>query len=149
MTVKHARLERNVMIRDDRGTPDDPKDDMVVGPLTWIEYDDDKLQVHTDSDILLVDRDLRVTATGLDIKLRPKTDPNRPSGPATGFEGAESAVLRKNVNMVFGDVGSTGVLPGAVKTKKTADGKIVAEAEVDPKLAQRPSKKPAAASPCR
>ena len=116
---------------------------MVVGPLTWIEYDADTLQVFTDSDILLVDRDLRVTATGLDITLRPKSDPNR-SKAGTGFEGAEGAVLRKNISMTFSDVGSTGVLPGAVKSKKTADGKVVAEADVDPKLAQ--NQKPAAAA---
>jgi hypothetical protein len=143
IAVTHARLERNVMIRDDRGTPNDPTDDMVVGPLTWIEYDAEKLQVQTDSDILLVDRDLRVTATGMDIKLRPKTDLNR-SRSTTGFEGAEGAVLRSKVDMTFSDVGRSGVLPGAAKTKKSADGKVAAQAAVDPKLAQ--NQQPAAAA---
>ncbi|MDR3623403.1 MAG: hypothetical protein P4L85_28985 [Paludisphaera borealis] len=142
LIIKHARLEGNVVIRDDRGTPNDSADDMVVS-MPWIEYDADKLQVQTDSGILLVDRDMRVTAVGLDILLRPKSDPTRPSGrAATGFEGAKSAVLRKNVNIVFGDVGSTGVLPGAAKTKKSADGKVAAEVNVDARLAQ--NKKPAA-----
>ncbi|MBV8312188.1 MAG: hypothetical protein JO344_17545, partial [Planctomycetaceae bacterium] len=36
IVVKHARLERNVMIRDDRGTLNDRTDDLLIGPLTWV-----------------------------------------------------------------------------------------------------------------
>ena len=32
IVVKHARLERNVMIRDDRGTINDRSDDLLIGP---------------------------------------------------------------------------------------------------------------------
>ena len=63
IVVKYARLERNVMIRDDKGTPADPSDDMVIGPLTYVDYDDDKLQIRSDSEVLIVDRDTRITGT--------------------------------------------------------------------------------------
>ena len=63
IVVKHARLERNVMIRDDRGTLNDRTDDLLIGPLTWVEFDDNKLQLNSDSDVLIVDRDTRITGS--------------------------------------------------------------------------------------
>src|SRR5208283_4116975 len=101
-----------VMIRDDRGTPSDPADDMIIGPLTWVEYDDSKLEIRSDSDVLIVDRDMWITGDGMLIKLRPKTEPV-PGGRSTGFEGAQNAQLNQNVHVVFSDVGKTGILPGS------------------------------------
>ena len=48
--VRPARAERH----DPRRPRDarDPTDDMVIGPLTWVDYDDSKLQIHSDSDVL-------------------------------------------------------------------------------------------------
>ena len=40
LKIKHAHLEPNVEIRDDKGTPDDPSDDMRIGPLTTLDYDE-------------------------------------------------------------------------------------------------------------
>jgi len=128
MVVKYARLERNVMIRDDRGTPRDPSDDMIIGPLTWVEYDDSKLEIRSDSDVLIVDRDMRITGNGLLIKLRPKTEPV-PGGRSTGFEGAQSAQINQNPYVVFSDVGKTGILPGSTQTKRAA-GKVEVKAQV-------------------
>ena len=72
LLVKFARLTGNVMIRDDRGTPDDPADDMVIGPLTYVDYDDDALQIRSEAGVLIVDRDMRITGLGMLIQLRPK-----------------------------------------------------------------------------
>ena len=41
--VVHAKLAGNVRIRDDKGTPEDPKDDMLIGPLTAVEFDEKAL----------------------------------------------------------------------------------------------------------
>ena len=40
LKIKHAHLEPNVRIRDDKGTPPDPNDDMKIGPLTTVDYDE-------------------------------------------------------------------------------------------------------------
>lgn len=127
-TVKFARLEENVMIRDDRGTPDDPSDDLVIGPLAYVDYDDETLQIRTDSDVQLVDRDLHLTGSGLEIQLRAKDQPQGVGPRNSGFNGAQRAILMKNVHMVFGDIGRAGLLPGTVKT---AGGQV--EAAADPK----------------
>ena len=79
------------MIRDDRGTLNDPADDLVIGPLTWVEFDDDKLQLYSDSDVLIIDRDTQITGIGMLIKLRPKSESGLPGAHSAGFEGAQSA----------------------------------------------------------
>lgn len=131
MVVKFARLERNVLIRDDRGTPGDPKDDMVIGPLTWVAFDDSKLQVFSDSDVRIVDRDTTVTGQGLLIQLRPKSQPGPAVPKANGFEGAQSARLLKNVDVFFVDVGKTGILPGSATATRTEPDKVEVQAAVD------------------
>jgi len=134
LTVRYARLERNVMLRDDRGTPDDPSDDLVIGPLTEVEYIDDGLApvIKTDSDVVVVDRNLRVTGTGLDIQLRPKLDATRPDGRSPGFDGAQQLTLRKNVRTTFLDVGSTGMLPDLEARRAGAAGAAKAKPESIP-----------------
>jgi hypothetical protein len=131
MVVKFARLERNVVIRDDRGTPGDPKDDMIIDRITWVAFDDSKLQIYSDSDVRIVDRDTTVTGQGMLIQLRPKSQPGPAVPKANGFEGAQSARLLKNVDVLFVDVGKTGILPGSVNTRKVAPGKVEAQAQVD------------------
>lgn len=126
-TVKFARLEENVMIRDDRGTPDDPSDDLIIGPLKYVDYDDETLQIRTDSDVQVVDRDLRLTGTGLEIQLRAPDQAIGVSRRNNSFNGAQRAILKKNVHMIFGDIGRAGLLPG---TAKTVDGRV--EAAADP-----------------
>jgi len=135
IVVKHARLERNVMIRDDRGTLNDPTDDMVIGPLTWVEFDDDKLQIRSNSHVLIVDRDTRITGDGMLIQLRPKSESLQPGPRSAGFEGAQSAQLNQNVHVVFTDVGKTGMLPGSVKTSRENPGKVEVQAQVHSQLA--------------
>jgi hypothetical protein len=135
IVVKHARLERNVMIRDDRGTINDRADDLVIGPLTWVEFDDDRLLLNSDSDVLIVDRDTRITGIGLLIKLRPKSESGLPGASSSGFEGAQSARLNQNVDVVFTDVSNMGILPDTGPTKNGEPRKV--EVQVDAQQARK------------
>ena len=137
IVVKHARLERNVMIRDDRGTINDRSDDLVIGPLTWVEFDDNKLQLNSDSDVLIVDRDTRITGTGMLIKLRPKSESGQPGAHSSGFEGAQSARLNQNVDVIFTDVSKTGILPDTGSDQGGEPRKVKAQVQVDTQRAQK------------
>ena len=48
LKIKHAHLEPNVWIRDDKGTPRDPSDDMKIGPLTTVDYEESTQQITTE-----------------------------------------------------------------------------------------------------
>ncbi len=137
IVVKHARLERNVMIRDDRGTLNDRTDDLLIGPLTWVEFDDNKLQLSSDSDVLIVDRDTRITGVGMLIKLRPKSESGLPGAHSAGFEGAQNAQLNQNVHVVFTDVSKTGILPDTAQTKRGEPGTVEIQVQVDTQRAQK------------
>ena len=142
-TVKFARLEQNVTIRDDRGTPDDPSDDLVIGPISYVDYDDETLQIRTDADVTLVDRDLRLTGSGLEIQLRAKDQTTiGATTHGSGFNGAQRAILKKNIHMLFADVGRAGLLPGTAKTTADAEGQVETVAAVDPQAAAAPSPNP-------
>ncbi|QEH32040.1 hypothetical protein OJF2_05090 [Aquisphaera giovannonii] len=140
LVVKFARLEGNVFIRDDKGTPENLADDLVIGPLTHVEYDDDKLEVTSQSDVLIVDGGTRVTGEGgpdggLKILLRPKASAPQATTRTSGFDGAQKATLYKKPHVVFTDVGKAGVLPGAPEVKKDGSGKVEATVKVDPSKA--------------
>jgi len=113
MHVVQATLEDGVILRDDKGTRDDPRDDLVVGPLPYIEYSEktDPPEIRSKSPIRLVDRDLVVTGTDLLIQLRRR---DGGGGGAAGFD-ARTAFLKQEVRIVVGDVGQAGVLPGTAK----------------------------------
>jgi hypothetical protein len=122
LVVKYAQLIGNVLIRDDHGTPHDLSDDMVIGPLRRVEYDESKLQIKSDNDVVIVDHDTRITGRGMLIQLRPKS-PQQPGGHSSGFEGAQNAQLNENVYVIFKDVGKSGILPDSGKTKTAKNGK--------------------------
>jgi hypothetical protein len=107
LKIKHARIERNVLVRDDRGTPDDPKDDMHIGPLTAVEYDEPTQKIESDSDTVIWDPEMRITGQGLEIKLR--TSEATPGQSSAGFQGAEYAILRKHVDFKLRDAGKSGL----------------------------------------
>src|SRR5207248_3344927 len=83
MKVVHARIAGNVQLRDDRGTPDDPGDDLVVGPLSHVEYDEASLQIRSETKVELRDRGVRITGFDLRVRLRA-------SEVAEGFDGVGS-----------------------------------------------------------
>ena len=121
--ITHARLDGEVRLRDDKGTLEDLNDDLRVGPLARVEFDDATLQVTTlpDADILLQDRDLTLTGLGMMIQLRRKEPgPDAPPGASgpSGFD-AETAYVYKDVHIVVNDVRADGVLPGSAKAEKT------------------------------
>jgi hypothetical protein len=118
LKIRHARVERNVLIRDDRGTPNDPGDDMHIGPLTTVDYDEPTQVIDSPSDTVIHDREMRVTGTGLEIKLRPGGA--MPGHTSDGFRGAEYAILRKNVHVEMRDAGKSGIFPSSAQTHRSS-----------------------------
>ena len=62
---------------------------------------------------------MRVTGTGFLIKLRPKNE----TDPGTGFPGAKTAYLRRDVHIVINDVGRSGILPGTARPEQAQGDK--------------------------
>ena len=75
--VEHALIEGDVRIRDDRGTPAKLADDMNIGPMTYVDFDDATQQITTDSHVVIAGP-------------RPDDDRRRPADPAAE-EGPERA----------------------------------------------------------
>ncbi len=122
LKIKHAWIQENVLIRDNHGTPRDPSDDMNIGPLTAVEYDEPTLQIRSESDVVIQDRDMRVTAGACRSSFgRPMKRPVPSHSPA-GFQGAETLYLHQKVHVVMRDVGKSGILPGSAQTKRVAPG---------------------------
>ena len=117
--VVHARMSGDVNLRDDKGTRDDPSDDLRVGPMASLEYDEKTLQITTDSEVFLQDRDLTMTGVRMMIQLRrAAAKPGEaPSAAGVGFD-AETAYLYENVHIVVKNVGSNGILPGTARPEK-------------------------------
>ena len=77
MHVVHARISGDVRLRDNKGTPNILEDDLLIGPMPYVEYDEPSLQIRSDSDVVIQDRDMRITGFGLQILLRPKEEGGR------------------------------------------------------------------------
>ncbi len=118
MHVVHAQISGDVRIRDNKGTPAILEDDLLIGPMPYIEYDEPSLQIRSESDVVIQDRDMQITGFGLQIVLRPKVE-----GGPSGFNGAKTAFLKKNVHIVIQDVGASGVLPGKAMAAPVEGGR--------------------------
>jgi hypothetical protein len=124
MHVVHAELEGDVHLRDDKATPANPADDLRIGPLPYIEYDEPTLQIRSESDIVIEDRDMWINGFGLLINLRPKDETN----PAvSGFNGAKSAFLKKDVHVIMRNAGNSGIMPGSTDPRAHAKVKTKGE----------------------
>jgi len=141
LKIKHAWIERNVLIRDDRGTPNDPSDDMKVGPLTAVEYDEPTQKIESGSDAVIQDRDIKISGTEMEIKLR-SMDPVAGQSPG-GFQGAEYAILKRNVHVEMRDVGKSGILPGSSQAPQGSSR----ESQARVQLAGTPDQKPGEPTP--
>ncbi len=141
LKIKHAWIERNVLLRDDHGTPNDPSDDMKVGPLTAVEYDEPTRKIESSSDAVIQDRDIKISGTELEIKLR-SMDPV-PGQSAGGFQGAEYAILKRNVHVEMRDIGKSGILPGSSQPPQSASSKSQARGQ----SAGGPDRKPGEPAP--
>ena len=131
--VVHAELIGNVRIRDDKGTPENPLDDLLIGPMTKpVAFDEKTMQITTNSDVIIQDQDMMITGTELMMQLRRKnavlpmatlgepTPPPPAGGGSSGYE-AETAFLYKNVDILIKNVGPGGILPG--QSKPDAQGR--------------------------
>ena len=120
LKVKHVRLEPNVVICDNKGTPNDLTDDMKIGPLRDLEYDEPTQQITTESHVVIVDPDMVTSGDGMMVQLR-QDDAPQPGG-SSGFGGAERLELLKNVHVVIHDVGKSGMMPGMKQPVRPANG---------------------------
>ena len=145
LKIKHAHLEPNVCVRDDKGTPRDPNDDMNIGPLTTADYEDSTQQITTEAEtyVVMQDPDMKTTGYGMVMQLR-KNDAAEAGGTSSGFDGVERLDLLKNVNVVIRDVGKSGIMPGPAPAQKPAPQNGQAKIEIasgpDGKTAQPPSR---------
>jgi hypothetical protein len=115
--VEHALIEQNVRMRDERGTPRKLSDDMNV-TMDWVRYDEATQKITTESHVVFQDPDQTTIGDGMLIQLR-KKDPNTPSSQSSsGFEGAEFAILYKNVWVHLRDMGDSGVMPVPAPKRK-------------------------------
>ena len=120
LKVMHVHLEPNVQIRDDKGTPNDPKDDMNIAMRT-LDYDEPTQQITTESHVVIEDPDMVTSGDGMLVQLR-KDDGSHPGG--SGLDGAERLELFKNVRVVMHDVGKSGLLPGASQPRRQGKGNV-------------------------
>jgi hypothetical protein len=130
LKIKHARLEPNARVRDDKGTPGDLSDDLNIGPLTTVEYEDSTQQITTplDTYVVVQDPEMNTTGYGMVMQLR-KVEAVNPGG-SSGFDGVEKLDLLKNVHVVLRDVGKSGMMPGSASAKKTGSKPAQATIEV-------------------
>lgn len=119
--VVRAEIAGHVQLRDDKGTPQNGTDDLMVTTQDPIIYDDDALLITSTGNVIIQDRDLWMTGDGLKLVLRPNP-PVAPGGKPSGFTGAQTAFLNRNVHLVISDVGNTGILSGTAKPDQQAKG---------------------------
>ena len=132
MHVIHAQITGDVRIRDDKGTRD-AVDDLVIGPMPYLEYDEPTLQVRSDSDVVIQDRQMWVNGYGMLIQLRPKDETESGATPA-GFDGAKTFFLKRKVHIILNDVGRSGMLPGKAQPEQTADGRTPMDLRCDSEM---------------
>ena len=121
--IVKATLKGSVTIRDDKGTLS-ADDDLEVGPMADIRFDEPSLSIFSDSDVRIKDRDLLITGQGLRIELWPRlmTDPaakRSSEGPESTFSGTKSIQLASKVRIDVANVGKSNVLPGKARDKST------------------------------
>lgn len=125
MKVTHALIEGNVCIRDDHGTPMNLSDDMNIGPMTHLVFDEEKQQFTTDSQFVMRDAELTAIGEGMVLQMR-KKDPNElAAGQSSGSE-AEYLILKKSVRVTVRDVGNSGVLASSGPARKSREITVAA-----------------------
>ena len=140
--IVHARLDEDVRIRDDKGTAD-LIDDLTVGPLKVLEYDEAKAEIvsTTEEEVILRDRGLTARGIGMRMELRPAAptgDEAKPADGPAGFDGVQAICLLRDVEIDVQDVGRSGIVPGGdggpdkLVMADAADGKTVAKTEPRP-----------------
>ena len=122
--ITHAELIGNVRIRDDKGTAENPVDDLLIGPMTQVEFDEKTMQLTSKSDVVIQDQDMTITGSEMMIQLRRKVAATPGSGPgvapsggggASGGYDTETAFLYKNIHIKIKNVTPGGILMGQSK----------------------------------
>ena len=140
--VISARVEEDVRVRDDKGTVN-PDDDLVIGPLTYLEYvekgrrTDGAIgpQIRSDSETVIREPGLvALSPLGFRLNLR-AADPVAEKPPAAdddgmaGFNGVETARLVGDVRVILDDVGAEGILPGGGSAEPDSASKSAADSK--------------------
>lgn len=118
--IVQAMLSGNVLIRDDKATKGQ-EDDLEIGPVSEIQFDEPTLSIHSKSDVRIKDRDLLITGRGLDIELWPREmlapSPDKPTDGSgqSNFTGTKSIRLASHVRIDVANVGKSNVLPGQAR----------------------------------
>lgn len=123
--ITHAELIGNVRIRDDKGTPENAADDLLIGPLNKkVEFDEKTMQITSDSDVVIQDQDMIITGIKLMIQLRRKNPTMPGAGPGVMSSGGgggsggydtETMFLYHDVHIVIKNVTPGGILVGQSK----------------------------------
>ena len=125
--IVKAILSGNVLIRDDKATTG-PEDDLEVGPLADILFDEPTLSIHSESDVRIKDRDLLITGRGLHIELWPReiltptavtSEKGSDLSNQASFTGTKSIKLSSHVRIEVANVGKSNVLPGKARDTTT------------------------------
>ncbi len=125
--IVKAILSGNVSIRDDKATTG-REDDLEIGPLADILFDEPTLSIHSESDVRIKDRDLLITGRGMHIELWPreilaptsiKSDTPSESSNQVSFTGTKSIKLSSQVRIEVANVGKSNVLPGQARDLTT------------------------------
>ncbi len=122
--IVRAIVQGAVLIRDDKATPA-KEDDLEIGPLADIRFDEPTLSIRSDSDVRIKDRDLLITGRGLDIELWPRellgsSESGGDKSASSNFSGTKTIRLASDVRIEVTNVGKSNVLPGNSKDKTEA-----------------------------
>jgi hypothetical protein len=125
LKVKHVLLEPNVVIHDNKSTPNIAADDMTIDQLTTLEYDEPTQRITSESHVVIQDSEMVTSGDGLLVQLC-KSDESTP-GDSSGFDGVEYLELFRNVHVIMHDVGKSDMMPGA-KAPRQRPAKTTVEA---------------------
>ncbi len=146
LKVKHVLLEPNVVIHDNKGTPNDGTDDMTIDQLTTLEYDEPTQRITSESHVVIRDAEMITSGDGLLVQLYKATGPA--SGDSSGFDGVKYLELFRNVHVIMKDIGKSGMMPGTSTPKHPPTKAAAAEAKLelakgaDPKVQTPPQQQP-------
>lgn len=113
--ITHGNLNGNVLIRDDQGTPD-IADDLSIGPLSHVVYEESSGTIVSNSHVTGVQRDTTLDSEGVVIELNPRTKTSGEDDGFVDFEGIRTITLKPQVRITTQDVGVFGVVPGGNPT---------------------------------
>jgi hypothetical protein len=145
LKVKHVRLEPNVVIHDNKGTPNDPTDDMTIDQLTTLEYDEPTQRITSESHVVIRDSEMVTSGDGLLVQLYNSN--GSASGDSSGFDGVKYLELFRNVDVLMNDIGKSGMMRGAKAPRRTAtEGALSARLDLakgpDAKVQTEPEEQP-------